>query len=297
MPSHMCAGCGTKNFKAEFSEAQWRRQHGKRYCKNCEKILSCQGERKQCRWCGQWHTEDMFDDRAWRQKRVEELWCKNCQEQRQCKGTCAPDGQSGLYKTRKEFATDAEWEHAARPHSERGKCTKCMQKNRPFKPCSVCGQEFPNKLEFFSKWMWLETDAKRKCKTCSQASCSSAVEKRLCNACKAEKTRTFFSDQQWHRVGKTNRKCIECCVGSRSPSKIGQWTCKAAGCGFTGDKEQFRYWREKQNTDKANGRQKCNRCFLALDPDLQNLAIRRRDVQKHTRILESNTTNQKKRKD
>ena len=45
MPSHMCSGCDTKQFKAEFSECQWKRIEGKRYCQNCEKILSMNGAR------------------------------------------------------------------------------------------------------------------------------------------------------------------------------------------------------------------------------------------------------------
>ena len=45
MPSHICQGCETKQFKAEFSEIQWRRPSGGRYCLHCEKILSQSGDR------------------------------------------------------------------------------------------------------------------------------------------------------------------------------------------------------------------------------------------------------------
>ena len=41
MPSHRCANCNFQQFKAEFSEGQWKREDGKRYCKCCEKVLSC----------------------------------------------------------------------------------------------------------------------------------------------------------------------------------------------------------------------------------------------------------------
>ena len=45
MPSHICKGCDTKQFKAEFSEMQWKRQNGSRCCLHCEKILSQSGNR------------------------------------------------------------------------------------------------------------------------------------------------------------------------------------------------------------------------------------------------------------
>ena len=46
MPSHMCAGCDTKQFKAEFSEGQWKRKDNNRYCKFCEKAFSCTPSRQ-----------------------------------------------------------------------------------------------------------------------------------------------------------------------------------------------------------------------------------------------------------
>ncbi len=61
MPSHMCAGCVSKQFKKEFSGPQWKRKDGKKYCLTCEKELSCDGQRRQCNWCFFWRTEDMFE--------------------------------------------------------------------------------------------------------------------------------------------------------------------------------------------------------------------------------------------
>ena len=52
MPSHMCHGCETNQFKAEFSPGQWSRLSGKRYCKACEKVLSAYQTQKQCNRCG-----------------------------------------------------------------------------------------------------------------------------------------------------------------------------------------------------------------------------------------------------
>ena len=33
MPSHMCISCDRKHFKNDFSEGQWKRKDGKRYCR------------------------------------------------------------------------------------------------------------------------------------------------------------------------------------------------------------------------------------------------------------------------
>jgi len=47
LPSHDCVNCGTKQFKTDFSEPQWKRKDSRRYCKNCEQALSGDGRRKQ----------------------------------------------------------------------------------------------------------------------------------------------------------------------------------------------------------------------------------------------------------
>ena len=47
LPSHDCVNCGTKQFKTDFSEPQWKRKDSRRYCRNCERALSGDGERKQ----------------------------------------------------------------------------------------------------------------------------------------------------------------------------------------------------------------------------------------------------------
>ena len=65
MPSHICTGYDTKQFKLEFSELQWKRRKDRRYCKSCEYILSCGGARKQCNECLDWLSKESFSEDAW----------------------------------------------------------------------------------------------------------------------------------------------------------------------------------------------------------------------------------------
>ena len=88
MPSYMCTGCDTKNFKAEFSEPQWKRKSERRFCKNCERILSCNGTRKQCFECDQWLLEDNFPSEAWKSQVWDKVACNDCGSKRQCRGRC-----------------------------------------------------------------------------------------------------------------------------------------------------------------------------------------------------------------
>ena len=101
LPSHDCASCGTKQFKADFSEAQWKRKDNRKYCRNCEKSLSANGTRKQCKWCTEWKTENMYEDHVWKCRELTELWCKDCKEKRRCQ-------KCGLEKLETEFDR-AEW--------------------------------------------------------------------------------------------------------------------------------------------------------------------------------------------
>ena len=74
----MCRGCSTKVFKADFSEPQWKRKDGQRLCKNCEKECSHNGLKKQCRRCGDWLPEDMFEPSAWRKRDPSDICCEEC---------------------------------------------------------------------------------------------------------------------------------------------------------------------------------------------------------------------------
>jgi hypothetical protein len=95
MPSHMCRGCNTKAFKVEFSEPQWKRKDGQRLCKSCERECSRSGAKKQCKWCGDWQPEDMFEPNVWRKRDPSDLGCRNCTEKRTCRGKCGePKSQS-----------------------------------------------------------------------------------------------------------------------------------------------------------------------------------------------------------
>ena len=136
MPSHMCIGCDTKVFKEEFSEREWKRKDGKHLCKTCENAHSCNGEKKQCQWCGDWHPQNMFDPKVWRCRDPSDLWCDNCKEKRQCR-------ECGVMKAPHQF-TVAEWKHAAKMSSQRGRCRDCDNRSQDVRLCSVCKERLNN---------------------------------------------------------------------------------------------------------------------------------------------------------
>ena len=256
MPSHMCAGCDIKQFKGEFSAPQWKRKDGKRYCKSCEKVLTCDGQRGQCKWCSNWQTEDMFEPSAWRKRDSSQLWCKECKEHRKCRGIC------GLEKVEWEF-NDNEWKHAAWPNSRSGRCKECIRQRQDQRWCSGCEQRLPKDMHFSDK-MWKNTsDKKRKCNACSTAACETEVKTQKCNGeCQKDLTQTFFSDQQWFRVAADKRKCISCCTGSQSPDKKGQWLCVRHSCRKTLPKALFSLWMKDKSLKYRNNSQVCNQCFV-----------------------------------
>jgi len=275
MPSHMCAGCDSKQFKAEFSEGQWKREAGRRYCQSCEKILSFDGNRKQCGGeCKAWKTEDDFPPKNWRKRLQDELRCRECGDKRLCKG----EHGCGKDKLEHEFSP-GEWKEAGwtrKKGQARGTCLDCATQHQELKLChGSCGQRLPEICFTFDGWH-KRGDKFLKCMTCrkgqkrkSRQVCG--VDERVCNLCGEHKSQTFFSDQQWYHVAEKSKQCIGCSTAPNSASKMGQWTCRAPGCNFTGNKDFFRHWREKQQVDKAKGWEKCNSCFLKLAPLEKNL--------------------------
>ena len=130
LPSFVCTGCDSKEFKNAFSEIQWKRTDGRRFCKHCENILSCEGLRKECLGnCQQWLTEDCFSSKAWRATKHRQ--CNNCTECRQCRGAC------GKFKKEEDF-TPNEWKEAGWAGRRQGRCKLCMEKNQSEKKCSRC---------------------------------------------------------------------------------------------------------------------------------------------------------------
>ena len=120
LPSFVCTGCDSKEFKNAFSEIQWKRTDGRRFCKHCENILSCEGLRKECLGnCQQWLTEDCFSSKAWRATKHRQ--CNNCTECRQCQGAC------GKFKKEEDF-TPNEWKEAGWAGRRQGRCKLCMKK-------------------------------------------------------------------------------------------------------------------------------------------------------------------------
>ena len=270
MPSHMCEGCKTKTFKSEFSEKQWSRKDGRRYCKDCERTLGHQGIKKQCQHCGDWLPEDMFNPQAWRKKDPSDVWCDGCKEKRKCKGVC------GLEKPFHQF-TVSEWEKAARPNNQRGRCKQCMHQRSDQRWCSGCRQYLPRAFHFSNK-MWRHTsDKARKCNACSQASCDTEVETRGCKQCKENYTSTFFSDRQWGRP-ETERTCHSCQAGPRSETSHNHWTC--VKCKQTQTKDLFRVWMKDKKTSSAKNC-KCNTCWSREVASVKAVAA---SSQKHVQV-------------
>ena len=96
-----CRGCDSKCFKAEFSEPQWKRKDRQRLCKSCERESSHNGSKKQCKWCGDWQIEDMFEANVWRKRDPSDLVCRSCTEKRRCRGDCGELKSSSQFSDRK----------------------------------------------------------------------------------------------------------------------------------------------------------------------------------------------------
>ena len=163
MPSFKCTGCNQKHFKADFSPNQWNSDERARVCKSCEKIYSEDGTKKQCKDCGWWCQKEKFDPEIWRKSNSTYVVCKMCnpEEKKQCNGPCEK------MLPRRAFPSMHAFRHAGRRNDDKGKCISCAERHRELKICSVCKEEFPENLAYFSKRMWqrLNDDA-RKCNRC-----------------------------------------------------------------------------------------------------------------------------------
>ena len=318
MPSHMCHGCDTKQFKAEFSPGQWSRLSGKRYCKACEKVVSANRTQKQCHRCGTWKPESSFSPEIWKKRASDLTHCLACGDRRKCR-------RCNEAKLEQEF-TPGEWKEAGwirKRSTQRGTCKDCIEHGQDLKQCTGrCKNKLPEIC--FTYQMWNKRNPLYiKCKECQRGKRlqGALMDEKECDACHEFKSRSLFTDSQWER---RKGRCMICC------KETGQWTCRAPGCTFTGakdmfrewtktqklgrnngyewcnkcfltkkqtggkpwvcrgyacnfigDKESFRLWRAKQKQDKANGKEKCDMCFFKSDADIQSEVIRQRDLQ-HT---------------
>ena len=131
-------------------------------------------------------------------------------------------------------------------------------------------------------WHRIAND-KRKCNTCKKAvkDTNDENEMQCTGQCGKLLPRTSFSDSEWYGRH-SSHVCRLCSTSPKAPQNVNQWTCKAPGCTFRGDKELFKQWRQKQkNPDKANGYQKCNVCFATWNADAQQRALRAADIANH----------------
>ena len=255
MPRHMCTGCETMNFKTDYSEAQWKRSDGRRFCKICEKALSRDGERKECYGnCKQWYGCEEYDVEQWGKRSGMPRFCNNCSETRRCRGKCRK------WLTKGQF-TDAEWKYALKHASTRGRCTQCMHRNREEKPCSLCYV----KLEevHFSPKQWRTSDGKRKCKKCMKH-----VEVKACTKCNENLPRAAYTSELMWKAILGKRYCWECEQFAPRKARAGHWSCKAQGCGIELPMHEFTEWLAKRvNKKKYDGTLRCNTCFLKEKKD------------------------------
>ena len=100
-----------------------------------------------------------------------------------------------------------------------------------------------------------------KCKECSRGRRlqGDPLDEKECDACHEFKSRSFFTDSQWER---RKGRCMICCTAPLASQNRGQWTCRAPGCTFKGDKDMFRKWTKTQKLGRNNGYEWCNKCFL-----------------------------------
>ena len=141
-------------------------------------------------------------------------------------------------KAQHEF-TVAEWKHAAKLSSQRGRCRNCENESKDVRLCSVCKDRM--------------NDTTRKCDKCLQR-----VETRQCTKCKKQLTQIFFGPQ-WCKHG-AELKCYECCTAPAARKKMGEWRCIRHDCKKTLPKEHFSLW--MKNNQKNNGKQVCNQCLV-----------------------------------
>ena len=253
MPSHMCCGCDTKCFKAEFSEGQWRRKDGRRHCKECEQTESHHGLKKQCQSCGGWHPESMFEAVIWRKRDPSDRFCNACGEKRTCRGC-------GTTKIFTEFSK-GEWIEAGQQRVSRGRCLECAGRHQTdpllLKKCmGLCGESLPEMC--FTKKMWKKVPRpKIKCQKCCKAGKDTdLVDEKECQVCHKVLSRSYFTDGEWRSFHGT-RKCRSCQTGPNA--RQGQWTC--IRCKETKPRALFQVWMAAKKTEKAK-HCKCNVCWL-----------------------------------
>ena len=116
-----------------------------------------------------------------------------------------------LWLEQHEF-TAGEWPRAASQNTTRGKCLKCMDRNREQKQCSQC-REFKGKEHYAPERQWSkETSETRKCVECLKQSTT-----RLCRLCKGKcglwLEQHEFGPGEWPRAARQNTtrgKCLKC---------------------------------------------------------------------------------------
>jgi hypothetical protein len=196
-PSGRCAGCGAVKFKQDFALQQWNRKcdhcvekkrrctHSK-HCKICVAAKLEAGTPLDCSKCGCWKPLDAFDEDQIHHKKINSRLCKDCIEQRLCRGEC------GQEKSEQAFTPKA-WRDAGVAGSRRGVCRVCTESKLECMECRVrksrdafeVGELHHRKLQT------------RMCKECAQN-----VELRKCRGeCAKERSEHEFSLSEWREAG------------------------------------------------------------------------------------------------
>ena len=204
-PQRRCTNCNFTLFKTQYQVGQWNRQDQKSVCQDCVNQKKSEGTPYQCNICERWKAEHCFSPKSLHSKCLQTRVCTACIEKRLCKGAC------GLFLEEHDF-TVVEWRHASEANPAKGKCKRCMTRNKQVRFCSQC-KEYKRREQFASEHQWRsETDETRVCQGCHKGQ---VVGVWTCVACKKSKHKEQFADwlagrkrQVKHRTSRCNT-CVQ----------------------------------------------------------------------------------------
>ena len=196
-PQKRCNECNFVHFKEHFQTMQWNRKDNLSVCKECVAEKKKKGTPLRCNNCGLWKAEASFSDGQQHGMRLLRRVCTDCMERRQC-------SKCHERKFEKDF-TPGEWKNALYTQRD-GKCMQCMARNCESKACAGgCGRTLAS--NFYTKRMWRENPAERKCLAC-MPKCARGQWR--CIECKDVKSKNEFSDWLAPRARKVNDGMARC---------------------------------------------------------------------------------------
>ena len=93
---------------------------------------------------------------------------------------------------------------------------------------------------------------------------------KVCAVCGECRPRECFSGRMWANVAEQDRKCTRCIEGAKV--QRGCWKCVA--CKDVFPKEDFCRWLGNRTTERADGKQRCNKCVVHEERKRKEVADR-----------------------